>query len=153
MTFTKPRQLVLPAVIVAVLVYLGVRLGYGGLPPLPPLAGASLLLIAVVDVVLAVTLRPRIRRKPGFEPVEAITAARSVALAKASSLAGAIMVGVWIGLLAYLLPIESQVLAAKSDTTSGVIGLVSAAALIAAGLWLEHSLRSPDRPDDDEEEQ
>lgn len=152
MTFTKPRQLVVPAVIAAALVYLGARAGYGGLPPLPPLAGATLLLIAVVDLVIALALRPRIRRKPGFEPVEAITAARSVALAKASSLAGAIMLGVWVGLLAYLVPIMPQVVAAKSDATSAVIGLVSAAALIAAGLWLEHCLRNPDKPEDDEDQ-
>lgn len=150
MTFTKPRQLVVPAVIAAALIYAGVRVAYGSLPPLPVLAGASLLLIAVLDIALALNLRPKIQRRAGYEPVEAVTAARSVALAKASSLAGAIMVGVWVGLLAYLLPIRSLVTAARSDVTSAVVGLISAAALVAAGLWLEHCLRSPDRPDEDE---
>lgn len=108
------------------------------------------MLIAVVDIVLALAIRPRVQRKSGFEPVDAVTAARSVALAKASSLAGAIMAGVWVGVLAYLLPIRSLVQAARSDVTSAVVGLVSAAVLIAAGLWLEHCLRSPDKPDDNE---
>jgi hypothetical protein len=150
MTFTKPRQLVLPGVIAVALVYVGARVGYTSLPPLPTLAGASLLLIAVLDTVLALNLRARIKRRAGYEPVEAVTAARSVALAKASSLAGAIMSGVWIGLLAYLLPERTLFEAARSDVTSAVVGLISAAALIAAGLWLEHCLRSPDKQDDEE---
>jgi drug/metabolite transporter (DMT)-like permease len=152
MTFTKPRQLVAAALVGAVVIYLGARAGYGGLPPLPPLAGATLLLIAAVDVVLATTMRPRIKRRPGSEPVDSLTAARAVALAKASSMAGAIMGGVWIGLLAYLLPIRSTVLAAQSDSTSAVVGLFSAAALIAAGIWLEHCLRNPDEPEEPPDE-
>ena len=45
-----------------------------------------------------------------------LAAARAVALAKASSMAGAIMGGAWIGLLAYLLPMLGRVAAARSDT-------------------------------------
>lgn len=150
MTFTKPRQLVVPGLIAAALVYVGARVAYTSLPPLPTLAGASLLLIAVLDVVLALNLRARIQRQAGYEPVDAVTAARSVALAKASSLAGALMTGVWIGLLAYVLPQRTLFEAARSDVTTAIVGLVSAAALIAAGLWLEHCLRSPDKDDDDE---
>nr|WP_218888515.1 DUF3180 domain-containing protein [Saccharopolyspora hordei] len=136
----------------AVVVFLLVRVSYGDLPQLPLLAGATLLLIAVVDLVLALLVRPRVKRKPGTEPLDGPTAARAVALAKASSMAGAIMAGVWIGLGAYLLPIAGTVLAAQSDITASVIGLVSAAALIAAGLWLEHCLRNPDEPDEPRDE-
>lgn len=153
MTFTKSRHLVAAGLVAAVVIYLLSLLSYGGLPPLPTLAGATLLLIAVVDVVLAVNMRPRVQRKQGTEPVEALTAARAVALAKASSMAGAIMAGVWVGLLGYLLPQLSVVEAAKSDATSGVVGLISAACLIGAGLWLEHCLRNPDEPENDYDEE
>lgn len=153
MTFTKPGQLVAAGLVTAAVVFLVSRLMYGELPPLPALAGATLLLIAAVDVVLAAVLRPRVQRKPGVEPVEALTAARAVALAKASSLAGAIMAGGWIGLLGYLLPMMSTVDAARSDTTAAVVGLISAAALIGAGLWLEHCLRNPDEPDEPDEDE
>ncbi|RRO17256.1 DUF3180 domain-containing protein [Saccharopolyspora rhizosphaerae] len=153
MTFTKPGQLVTGGLVAAAVVFLACGPVYGDLPPLPLLAGATLLLIAAVDVVLAFVLRPRVQRKPGVEPVEALTAARAVALAKASSLAGAIMAGGWIGLLGYLLPMLGTVNAAQSDTVAAVIGLVSAAALIGAGLWLEHCLRNPDEPDEDDEEE
>jgi len=152
MTFTQPRQLIGAAVLAALAAYVGARVGYSELPPLPLLAGATLLLIAVVDVVLAITLRPRIRRRPGYPRVEALTAARSVALAKASSMAGAIMGGVWVGLLAYLLPIRALVQAARSDANAAVVGLVRPAALIGAGLWLEHCLRNPDEPDERDDE-
>lgn len=153
MTFTKPRQLVGAGLIAAVVAYAATQAMYGDLPPLPALAGATLLLIALVDVALALNMRPRVKRRPGTEPVDSLAAARAVALAKASSMAGAIMGGAWIGLLAYLLPMLGRVAAARSDTVAGVIGLVSAGALVAAGLWLEHCLRNPDEPeepDDDE---
>ncbi|GAA2791249.1 DUF3180 domain-containing protein [Saccharopolyspora taberi] len=154
MSFTQPRQLIAAALVPGVLVYLVVRLVYGGLPQLPVLAGGTLLLIALVDLVLALVMRPRIKRRPGTEPVEPLTAARAVALAKASSLAGSIMGGVWLGLLAYLLPERATVEAANADTAAAVVGLISAAALVAAGLWLENCLRNPDEPEepyDDEE--
>jgi hypothetical protein len=153
MTFTKPRQLIGAGLIAAVVVFLGARVTYGELPPLPLLAGATLLLIAVVDVVLALNMRPRVKHRPGTEPVDSLTAARAVALAKASSMAGAIMAGVWIGLLTYLTPLLGTVEAARTDTIAAVIGLISAAALIAAGLWLENSLRNPDEPEEPYDEE
>ncbi|MDA3624788.1 DUF3180 domain-containing protein [Saccharopolyspora sp. WRP15-2] len=148
MTFTKPGQLIANGVAAAVVIFLLTRITYGDLPRLPQLAGATLLLIALVDLVLALVMRPRVKRRPGTEPLDGPTAARAVALAKASSMAGAIMAGVWIGLGAYLLPIVGIVEAAQGDMVAAVIGLVSAAALIAAGLWLEHCLRNPDEPEE-----
>jgi hypothetical protein len=152
MTFTSPKQLTAVGLGIAVLAYFGARVGYGSLPPLPVLAGATLLLVAVIDMVLALTMGPRAQRKPGTEPLEALTAARAVALAKASSAAGAIMAGLWLGFLAYLLPLRAVVEAARSDTTASLVGLVSAVALIGAGLWLENALRNPDEPDELDDE-
>ncbi|MBK0865609.1 MULTISPECIES: DUF3180 domain-containing protein [unclassified Saccharopolyspora] len=153
MSFTQIRHLVIAAVVAGALAYLGCRAAYGGLPRLPALAGATLLLVAIVDVILASTMRPRILRKSGTEPVDSLTAARAVALAKASSMAGAIMGGVWLGLLGFLLPMRGEVQAAASDTPAAVIGLVSAALLVAAGLWLEHCLRNPDDPEEHDDEE
>lgn len=111
------------------------------------------MLIAAIDLVLALNFRPRIQRRPGTEPVNALTAARAVALAKASSMVGAIMAGAWIGLLIYLLPLLGRVVVAQSDAAAAGIGLVSAGALIGAGLWLENCLRNPDEPEDEDEEE
>jgi hypothetical protein len=146
MTFTRARDLIGAGVVAAVLVNLLLRLAYGALPLLPPLAGLPLLAFAAVEVVLGRTLRARIQHRPGTTPVPALTAAKAVALAKASSLAGAITVGAWLGVLAHVLPLRSQVPAAASDTVTASIGAVCAGALVAAALWLEHCCRTPDFP-------
>lgn len=143
MRFTRTRDLVITGVVVAVLVNLLLILDYESLPPLPLAAGASLAVLAVVELVFAQSLRSRLAGKEGTKPVPPLLAARAVALAKASSLLGAIMAGAWLGVLVYVLPKRSAMISAAGDTNSSVVGLVSAAALIAAGLWLEHSCRAP----------
>lgn len=127
--------------------YLLLRSTYGQLPPLPQLAGTTLLAFAVVEAALGASLRARIQRRPGTRPVQPLTAAKAVALAKASSLAGAITLGAWLGVLGYVLPLRAQLPPAASDSITAVIGAVCAAALVASGLWLEHCCRTPNFPD------
>jgi len=74
-----------------------------------------------------------------------------LALAKASAVVGAVMVGIWAGLLVYVVPRLGQLAAARSDTAVGAFGVVAAVALIAAALWLEYSCRTPAPPDGDRE--
>jgi len=154
MTPTRARDLVLPAVLTGLLVHLLLRIGYDELPPLPPLAGSTLAIIAVVEAAFGYSLRARIAHRPGTRPVPALTAARAVALAKASSLVGAIMLGGWLAVVAYALPQRDELAAAGADTTSAIVGAACAAGLIAAALWLEYCCRTPggpDEPKDDEE--
>jgi hypothetical protein len=149
-TFTKARDLVTAGAVAAVVVNLLLQLSYGALPTFPPLAGTTLLAFAVAEVALGTTLRSRIQHRPGTRPVQALTAAKAVVLAKASSLAGAITAGAWLGVLGYVLPLRSQLLSAASDTVTASIGAVCAGALVAAALWLEHCCRTPEGPDDPE---
>lgn len=146
MTFTRPRDLLAAAAGAALLFHLLLRVGYGSLPPLPVLGGTTLLAFAVVEAVLGFTVRARIRRRPGTRPIPPLTAAKAVVLAKASSLAGSLVTGAWLGVLGYVLPRRSDLTAAAADTRAAVIGVICAAALVAAGLWLEHSCRTPDPP-------
>jgi Protein of unknown function (DUF3180) len=148
MRSTRPRDLVMPAVLTGLLVHLLLRVAYDVLPPLPTLAGSSLALIAIVEVVFGSSLRARIRRQPGTRPVAPLTAARAVVLAKASSLLGAIMLGCWLAVIAFTLPQRDQLATAGSDTTSATIGAICAAVLIAAALWLEYCCRTPGKPDE-----
>ncbi|KAA2262310.1 DUF3180 domain-containing protein [Solihabitans fulvus] len=150
MEFTRPRDLLVPGLVTGVLVHLLLRLAYGSLPALPRLAGVTLVVIALAELLLGFALRARILRKPGSRPVQPLTAARAVLLAKASSLVGAIMLGAWAGVLAYVLPERAALPAASNDTVSAIIGGAGAALLIGAALWLEHCCKTPDRPDDDE---
>ena len=146
MTFTRPRDLLAAAGGAALLLHLLLTVGYGSLPPLPILGGTTLLAFAVVEAVLGFTVRARIRRRPGTRPMPALTAAKAVLLAKASSLAGSLVAGAWLGALGYLLPRRSDLTAAAADTVAAVVGAVCAVALVAAGLWLEHGCRTPDPP-------
>ena len=150
MTPTRARDLVGAAAVATVLVNLLLQLSYGDLPTLPTLAGTTLFVFAVAEVVLGTTLRTRIRQWPRTRPVQALTAVKALVLAKASSLAGAITGGAWLGVLGYVLPLRSQLQSAASDTVTASIGAVCAGALVAAGLWLEYCCRTPDDPDDAE---
>jgi hypothetical protein len=140
---TRWHELLPGYLVVAVAVYLITRLSYGVLPPLPLFAGITLLVLAVVETALGFSLKARIERRPGTSPVQPLMAARAVTLAKASAVAGAVMAGVFTGLLGYLLPRLSQLAAAADDTPGAVLGLVCAAALVAAALWLQHCCRAP----------
>ncbi len=145
-TATSPSVLVVVAVAAGLAANLVVGVAYGDLPPLPLLAGLTALVLGLGEIVLGAVLRARIRRRPGARPIDALAAARAVALAKASSLAGALLGGAWVGFLAYVGPLAGQVAAAADDTASAVVGVVGAAVLVGAGLWLEHCLRTPDDP-------
>jgi Protein of unknown function (DUF3180) len=148
-TPTRPRDLFAIALVTAVLANLLVRLGYGSLPQIPLFAGATLGVLGAAEAVGGNMLRARIRRRPGTLPVQPLVAARAVLLAKASSLAGAIMTGVWGGLLAHVLPLAGEVTAAGSDSVAGTVGILCALGLVAGALWLEHCCRTPDDPGDE----
>ena len=143
MRFTRIRDLLAIAVVAGIGSWLLVRTSYGGIPPLPQLAGLTLAVLAVVEVVLGFALRGRIQRRAGSRALDPLMAARSVALAKASSLVGALMAGLWAGLLVYVLVQRATLASAARDTPGAVIGLLSAVVLVGAALWLEHSCRIP----------
>ena len=152
---TRPRDLVAVALVAALVGYLLVRLNYGRIPPLPRLAGVAAAALGVAEAIFGHGLRARIqgaRRSGGSQgrpPVPALTAARAVMAAKATSLAGAAFGGLWVGLLAYVLPDAGLVLAARSDAVTAAVGLSGAVVMIAGALYLEFCCRAPDdRPDE-----
>lgn len=144
MTATRVRDLLVAAVIAALLGNLVVSLGYGSLPELPLLAGATFGVLGLAEAIAGTVLRARIRRRPGTVPVDPLVAARAVLVAKASALAGAIMAGVWAGLLAYALPRLDVLVAAAGDAAAAGVGLACAAGLVGGALWLEFCCRTPD---------
>jgi hypothetical protein len=143
-SLTRIRDLLATAVIAALLVNLVVRFTYGSLPPLPLTAGVPLGVLGLAEAVAGKALRDRIRRRPGSRPVQPLVAARAVLVAKASAVAGAIMAGVWAGVLAYSLPRSGLVAAAAADSAAAGVGLLSALVLVGGALWLERSCRTPD---------
>lgn len=152
MRSTRAWDLIGLGLVAAVATWLLVRSFYGSLPPIGVLAGASLYAVAVGEFAFALYVRARIRDRrigDGPQQLHPITVARALALAKASALVGAALVGVWTGFLLYVLPISATVRAASADRVGAVVGLVAGLVLVGAALWLEHCCRTPDDHTDD----
>ncbi|HEX5497318.1 MAG TPA: DUF3180 domain-containing protein [Mycobacteriales bacterium] len=149
MTATRIRDLVAIALVTGLLSWVVVRRWYGSFPELTWYVPISLGVLAWVELVAGYQLRARIRRRRGARPVNPLVAARMLALAKASSLVGAGMTGVWAGLMIYVVPRLDFLAAASGDTATSSVGVVCSAGLTAAALWLEHCCRTPDPPEDD----
>lgn len=146
MHFTRPRELVVAGAVGLVLAYLAFEFAYGSMPRLPQFAGVTLLVLAAVEIVLAFDIRARIRSGRLWG---ALGVARAVALAKASSLLGALMLGAWLGALIAVLPRAGEVTAAANDLRASIVGTVCSIVLIAVALWLEHCCRTPESRDQD----
>jgi hypothetical protein len=146
---TRIRDLIGYAIAVAAISWLAMRQWYGDLPGLNWFVPLSLLLLAIAETLAANQLRDRIRHRAGAPAVQPLVAARMLALAKASAVVGAFVLGIWAGLLLYTVPRVDQLAAARSDTRTGVVGVLAALALVAAALWLEYSCRAPTPPDSD----
>lgn len=147
MHFTRPRELVVAGLVGLAAVYLVFEFAYAQLPPLPTLAGATLIVLAAIETVLAFVVRSRISEG---RVVTGLGIARAVALAKASSLLGALMLGAWLAGVAFLAPQASEITAAADDLPAAIVGVACAAVLIGAALWLEYCCRAPDSDDRDE---
>jgi Protein of unknown function (DUF3180) len=144
---TRVRDLAAVAAVAGLIGWLVVREWYGEIPKLRWFLPLSLALLAIAEALAASQLRARIRRVPGTWPVPPLVAARSLALAKASALVGAAMVGVWAGLLVYTVPRLGVLAAAGDDTRTGVLGVVASLSLVCSALWLEYCCRTPKPPD------
>lgn len=142
---TRIRTLVLLAFVAGLLAYAFVRARYSTLPPFPVTATLSSFLLAVAEAFLAPSTRNRLAGKPRTKPILPIAVARTAALAKASSALGALLLGGWLGALAYVAPRDLD--AARRDSVRALVGAVVALGLVAAALWLENVCRVKTPPD------
>ncbi|MEV4346645.1 DUF3180 domain-containing protein [Actinoplanes sp. NPDC049596] len=147
---TSISVLIVAGLAAAAVGWLLLSFSYSALPELPWSPVIVLAVLAVAEGLLAQNTTARIQRKPGTMPVDPLAVARYVALAKASSLVGAISAGFSAGLLAWLAMEPTQ--AAHDDIPKAAGGVVTALALVGAALWLERSCRVPERPDSKDEE-
>ncbi|MFC7535432.1 DUF3180 domain-containing protein [Actinoplanes sp. GCM10030250] len=142
---TSISVLVVAGLAAAAVGWLVLSFTYTRLPQLPWTPALVLAVLAVAEAMLAQNTSARIQRKPGALPVQPLAVARYVALAKASSLVGAIFAGFSAGLLGWLLLEPTR--AAREDVPATTGGLVAGLALIGAALWLERACRVPEQPD------
>jgi hypothetical protein len=161
---TRLRDLLLIGGITLIVGYALVRWNYGSLPVLPRLAGLSAAVLGIGETLAGFNIRARLRvgsrsdqirtgsspdrggngRWRELKPLPPLVGARAVMVAKASSLAGAGLTGLWVGLLAYVVPLSGSVRAASADSATGLIGLVSAVVMTVGALWLERCCVHPD---------
>ncbi|ORW09057.1 DUF3180 domain-containing protein [Mycobacterium kyorinense] len=146
---TRKRDLTAAVIGAAVVGYLLVVLTYRWFPPITVWTGLSLLAVAVAEAGWARYVRTKISDGeigdgPGW--LHPLAVARSLMIAKASAWVGALVLGWWIGVLAYLLPRRSWLRVAGEDTAGTAVAAVSALALVVAALWLQHCCKSPQDP-------
>jgi Protein of unknown function (DUF3180) len=155
----RRRDLAVLVVGLAVAAWLLVRAYYGQLPPLDWWLPAPLGVLAVAEALGARTLGVRLAalrearagkrpaaataRTAQVRPVEPMLVARLAVLAQASAYVGAVLLGVWLGVLAHVGPAVGRLQAAGGDTLTAVVGVACSAALIGAALWLEAVCRVP----------
>ena len=162
MTPVRRWELLAIAAAVAFAAWLVGRSAYGVLPPFHWWLPVPLGVLAVAEAMGARTLRERLsaeregRRGPGrtaataARPVEPMLVARLAVLAQASAWVGAVIAGLWAGVLLHTGPAVGRLSAAAGDTVTAVLGLVLSVGLVVAALWLEHVCRVPPGEDDDD---
>lgn len=145
-----PSTLALVAVVAAVAAYFLTGTFLGSMPPIG-FGWITLLVVAVVDVLLALRIRAALsdggvgQDRSQMHP---LTIARCAALGQASAVLGSAAGGLGVGLTLYFLPRLGDLAAASDELPAAVAVLVSGALLVAAGLFLESSCETP--PDDDD---
>jgi Protein of unknown function (DUF3180) len=148
---TRKRDLTVAALVVAAIGYPLVMVLYRWFPPITLFTGISLLVVAAVEAAGGFYLRSKINNGqigPGRGRVHPLAVARTVMIAKASAWVGALMLGWWGSVLAYLLPKRSSIRVAGEDTAGAVVAAACALALIVAALWLQHCCQKPEEPPD-----
>jgi hypothetical protein len=144
---TRISTLVIIALVCAAAGWLLLRAVYAKLPPLPWTGVPALLIAAVAEVWTGRDLRRRLSgRVSGLKPVAPLFASRMVALAKASSVAAAIIAGLTAGFDFYLAG-SLNASTPREDALTAVITFVAAVLLACAALYLENSCRVPEDPD------
>jgi hypothetical protein len=143
---TRARTLLAAAAACALLAWLLLRAAYSSLPPLPWTGVPALGVLAVAETWCGRSVRTRLRARAGRNSIPPIAVARMAALAKASSLAAAIVGGLAAGFLIYAAGSLDKS-AYRSDAYVAGGTLAAAAALVAAALYLEFGCRVP--PDDE----
>ena len=146
---TRIRDLLIAGTVTAILGYFFVLMAYGSLPPIPLLAGVSLLVLAIAEAGWAFYIRNKVNDGHigvGTGRLPALVVARSVVVAKASAWLGTLMTGWWMAVLVYILPRRAHLAAAAADTLGVVIATGCALMLAVAGLWLQHCCKSPPDP-------
>ncbi len=149
---TRKRDLGAAVLGAAVLGYLAVLLLYRWFPPLTVWTGMSLVAVAVAEAAWGWQVRAKIGAGQiglGQGRLHPLAVARTVVIAKASAWVGALVLGWWLAVVAYLWPRRALLRVAEHDTVGAIVAAACALALLVAAMWLQHCCKSPGDPSDD----
>jgi hypothetical protein len=149
---TRLRDLAAAAILAAVVAYVVLIGLYRAFPPITVWTGLSLLAFAGAEAGWGFYVRSKIAAGEIGDlggRLHPLAVAKSVVVAKASAWVGTVVLGWWIGAVAYLVPRRGELQVARNDTAGAVVAGISALALVIAALWLQHCCKSPDDPPDD----
>lgn len=139
---TSVRLLLLCAVVGAVVTYVVLAEVYPRLSnPLPRSGPASVLVAGVLEGIVSISVRARLARRPGARPIAPLTVARLAALARASNVVAALVLGLWVGVLGTTLPKGNDTPVAGSDSITAGLGAGAAVVLLVGALLLERACR------------
>lgn len=149
---TRKRDVTAAVLVLGVIGYVVVAGLYPRMfPPITIWTGISLLVLAVLEGLWGRYVRSKINDGQigdGSGRLHPFAVARTVVIAKASAWVGALVLGWWLGVLAYLLPNRGWLRVAGQDTPGAAVAAISALALIVAALWLQHCCEKPEEPPD-----
>ena len=149
---TRVSTLAVVAVVCAVVSWLLLRAVYERLPPLPWTGVPALLVTALAETWTGRDLRARIAGRRGTKPVAPLFVSRMVALAKASSLAAAVIAGLALGFVIYLSGSLSDAVP-RQDAATAAVTFAAAVLFACAALYLEYCCRVPNAPDRDQSDE
>ena len=144
---TRLPALLLTVVVLGLAGYLLAEVAYFDLPPLPGFAPVSLVLLTILEAGMARVVRDKVRGGARGRPLHPIQVARAAVLAKASSLAGAILLGLYGGIFAWTFLRRDTYATAGDDARVAGLSALAALALVVAALLLERACRTPDPPE------
>jgi hypothetical protein len=127
--------------------YLVTRSYYSDLPSPTIYAQASLFVLAIAEGYTASLTKARIDGRQGTRPINPLVVARLVALAKASSVVGAVAAGAYAGFLGWVVQVNSTT--AHQDVRTSAVGVAAGLATIGGALYLEWAGRVPPVEDDE----
>ena len=150
MTPTRPVPLLALVLGFGALADVVAALAYGSLPVLPRYAPVTLVLLTLVEAGMAKVVRDRLkhrldaRGRPKGRPLHPIQVARAAALAKASSAGGAVLLGLYGGMLAWTLPRRDVLAYGAGDALVAAVSAAASLGLVLTALVLERSCRTPE---------
>ncbi|MDP9848207.1 DUF3180 domain-containing protein [Streptosporangium lutulentum] len=144
---TRPGVLAGLFVVFTILTWGLLKPFYADLPIVQWTSIPTVLLLAIGEFYSGWMTKARIERKPNTKPVEPLTVARLVGLAKASAYGGAIFAGIFAGFALYTANLLDQSVPRRDFFITGG-SFLACVLLVVSALYLEYCCKVPKDSDE-----